>query len=80
MSLEGEVKKDDDTRLYVKKNCASGIIDPLLNKPLWGMHTYMGNDARTELHCPVHQEVYDRIRQRERDEAQQRLEELDGTK
>lgn len=79
ISIENKLN-DDDTRLYVKKNCASGIIDPLLARPLWEYHTYMGSDDRKELHCPVHQEIYDRIKLRDREEAEKRLGELDGTK
>lgn len=78
ISIEKIVGKDDDTRLYVKKNCASGIIDPLLARPLWDYHTYMGSDNRVELHCPFHQEVYDKIKNKEREDAQKRLDELDG--
>jgi hypothetical protein len=72
MGIEKKIDSDD-TKLYVKLNCASGIIEPMLNRPLWQMHTYMGVDGRKELYCPMHQEVYDKIKARER------LDALDGS-
>jgi len=71
MTLEDKTGKET-TRLYEKKNCASGIIDTFLNKPLWEMHTYFGNPNWTEIYCPKHKETYDRIK------AKERLDELDG--
>ena len=80
MGVEDKVNQEqDDTKMYVKLKCASGIIEPLLNRPLWGLHTYMGIEGRKELYCPMHQEVYDRIKKREQEDAKLRLGELDGT-
>ena len=81
MTIEKKVGQDDDTRIYIKKTCASGIIDPLLNKPLWPSHYYMGDDNRLNLYCPMHQEIYERIKRKEEQEkAQRKLDGLDGTR
>jgi len=64
MSLEKKVGQDDDTRIYVKKTCASGIIDPLLNKPLWLSHSYLADESRNTLYCPIHEEISARYKKK----------------
>jgi len=80
MSLDERIDRDDDTKIFVKKQCAIGMFDPVLNKPLWPTHTYMGNEDRKEVYCPLHQEIYDRIKKKEdQQKARERLDSLDGT-
>jgi len=65
--------QDEDTKKLEYILCAAGIVDPLLNKPLWPSHKYIKDEKRPDgLYCSVHQTIYDRIM------AQRRLDGLDG--
>jgi len=46
--------------------CASGIIDPLLARPLWQGHRYAKLENWEGLYCPTHRIIYDRIQKMNR--------------
>ena len=73
MNEDKKVSQEADTKVLEVILCASGQIDPLLNKPLWPSHRYPKPDETyTDLYCPTHRRIYDRI------EQQRKLNSLDG--
>ena len=67
------VKADEETKhIDLDGICAAGMIEPLLNRPLWNGHRYAKMDNWKELYCPTHYTIYQRI------EKQKKLNNLDG--
>lgn len=69
MSIDDKVKKDDDTKVLVRRICPEFVFQ---GKQLWQAHIYLTTDVereQRERYCPTHYEIKTRYDKRVKDEG-----------